>query len=189
VRDDAARLVPRLPEDLVLRLAGWLRGTRAMRVLRQLRFPRRTSEEVERLLRWHPVDAGVDAEREVAVRRQLKRVGEDRVDGLVALRRAEVACGDLPDALAPEEAEARIERFVAAVTRLREAGSLALERQNLALDGAAIMQILGCPPGPRVGRALRHLTERVVDDPSLNTPQALSALLETWAEEDGEQSA
>ncbi len=43
------------------------------------------------------------------------------------------------------------------------------------------MEILACEAGPQVGRALRHLTDQVVEDPSRNTPEALRALLAAWA--------
>jgi hypothetical protein len=46
------------------------------------------------------------------------------------------------------------------------------------------MRILGCPPGPRVGRALRFLTELVLEDPDRNTPETLEAGLRAWAERD-----
>ena len=189
VLDDAARLVPQLPERLDLRLAGWLRGARSTRILRRLRFPRRTTEHVERLLRCHPVEAGADPTREASVRRQLKRVGPDDVDGLVLLRRAELACAAAEGGAETEQALARLDEFADAVARLRRAGSLALTRQDLALDGAAVMEILGLPPGPGVGRALRHLTGRVLDDPSLNTPEGLRELLAAWANEDGDSEA
>jgi hypothetical protein len=42
------------------------------------------------------------------------------------------------------------------------------------------MKLLGCGPGPSVGRALRHLTDCVVEDPSRNTPDALRTLLADW---------
>jgi hypothetical protein len=43
------------------------------------------------------------------------------------------------------------------------------------------MRALDCRPGPVVGRALRHLTDRVVEDPSQNTPERLRVLLLEWA--------
>ena len=43
------------------------------------------------------------------------------------------------------------------------------------------MEILAWEAGPQVGRALRYLTDQVIEDPSHNTPEALRALLETWA--------
>jgi hypothetical protein len=39
---------------------------------------------------------------------------------------------------------------------------------------------LGCGPGPEVGRALRHLTLRVLEDPSRNEPGTLRELLGAW---------
>jgi len=48
---------------------------------------------------------------------------------------------------------------------------------------AAVREVLGCGPGRVVGQALRHLTDRVVEDPARNTPEQLRALLERWAAE------
>lgn len=189
VLDDAAQVVPQLPAQLDLRLAGWLRGTRSTRTLRRLRFPRRTTEHVERLLRGHPVEAGADPTREASIRRQIKRVGSDDVDGLVLLRRAEIACAVAAGGADGGQDLARLDAFAEAVSRLRQAGSLALTRQDLAVDGAAVMEILGLSAGPTVGRALRHLTGRVLDDPSLNTPERLRELLVAWANEDGDRES
>ncbi len=42
------------------------------------------------------------------------------------------------------------------------------------------MAILGAGPGPHVGEALRHLLDRVLQDPALNAPAALEAELRGW---------
>jgi tRNA nucleotidyltransferase (CCA-adding enzyme) len=55
-----------------------------------------------------------------------------------------------------------------------------LSAQDLALDGRAVMAILGAGPGPHVGEALRHLLDRVLEDPSLNEAAALGAELRAW---------
>ena len=65
----------------------------------------------------------------------------------------------------------------AAFEREHARKDLALHRLDLALDGSAVMEILGCGPGPEVGRALRFLTERVIEDPALNTRERLRELL------------
>jgi tRNA nucleotidyltransferase (CCA-adding enzyme) len=52
--------------------------------------------------------------------------------------------------------------------------------QDLALDGRAAMSILGVGPGPHVGEALRHLLDRVLDEPALNAPDALEGELRRW---------
>jgi len=179
---DAPAVVAALPPDLELRLAGWLRGTKAASILRRLRFPRRSVQRVERLLRWHPVELGVAPSRDVSVRQHLRRVGEHNATALLALRRAE-----LLHVGAAQSAQATVElgsiaELEAAFERVRRAGKLALQRYDLAIDGERVMRILGCGPGPVVGRALRHLTDRVVEDPSCNTPEELKALLEAWAQ-------
>jgi tRNA nucleotidyltransferase (CCA-adding enzyme) len=52
--------------------------------------------------------------------------------------------------------------------------------QDLALDGRGAMQALGVGPGPQVGEAIRHLLERVLEDPGLNERSALEAELRRW---------
>jgi len=179
VREDAAAVVARLPRDGTLRLAAWLRGTRAERILIGLRFPRRTTARVAHLLRQHPIGADVNPKRDVAVRRLIRRAHEAEIPGLIALRRAEIAV----DPAASEADLAALERCEAAIERVRRSGALALHRFDLALDGREVMQLLGCGPGPQVGRALRHLTERVIEDPGANRPDRLREILAAWRED------
>lgn len=61
---------------------------------------------------------------------------------------------------------------VAEIRRRREP----ITRGELALDGNDLLA-LGVPRGPRVGEVLDQLLERVLDDPSLNTPDRLTALV------------
>jgi len=179
---DAPAVVAALPPDLELRLAGWLRGARAASILRRLRFSRRSVQRVERLLRWHPVELDVAPSRDASVRQHLKRVGERNASALLALRRAELLHVGAAQSQQAALELGRIAELEAAFERVRRAGKLALQRHDLAIDGAQVMRILGCEPGPVVGRALRHLTDRIVEDASCNTPEALNALLEAWAE-------
>jgi hypothetical protein len=52
------------------------------------------------------------------------------------------------------------------------------------------MRVLGRPPGPIVGAVLQRLLERVLDDPSLNTREALEPLIPlAAAEADAEAAA
>lgn len=167
-RDDAGAVAAALPADLRVRLVAWLRGTRAEPTLGALRFPRRVAAEVGRLVALHPIDrrplAG-DAD----LRRLLRRAGTDGVETLLRVCEAERG--------------APLDGLRARIARVRRAGALALERTDLALDGRRVMAILGVGPGPQVGAALRHLTERVLDDPRCNTEPALRELLERWWDE------
>jgi len=180
---DAAQVVPALPLDLELRLAGWLRGARVAAVLRSHRYSRRVIARVEHLLRLHPVEAGAHAAHDASVRRLLRRAGEDEFDALVALRHAELARGEAAGRSDAAAASERLRALEQAAARVRRSGALALHRFDLAIRGDEVMRQLGVGPGPHVGRALRFLTECVIDDPACNTPDALRARLATWKAE------
>jgi tRNA nucleotidyltransferase (CCA-adding enzyme) len=172
VRPDAPEVVAALPASLELRLAGWLRGARAESVLLALRFGVRRARSVARLLARHPIERQ-PRRSDADLRRLLARAGEDGVDALLALRRAELAS----DAAATAALDALAERLAG----VRASGTLALQRTDLALDGAAVMALLGIAAGPKVGDALRHLAECVLEDPACNTPEALAQRLRAWA--------
>ncbi len=179
LRPDAVAVVAGLPQHLELRLAGWLRGVTAERVLARLRFPRRTAQRVGRLLDHHPIGAGLNPKRDVAIRRLIQKVGVDDIALLNTLRSVEIDVAGGPEAAAEH---ARLAALGIAIERVQQAGALALRRFDLALDGREVMQILDCGPGRTVGLALRHLTEAVIEEPSRNTPEELRRLLATWAE-------
>jgi hypothetical protein len=42
------------------------------------------------------------------------------------------------------------------------------------------MAALGCGPGPQVGEGLKALLDEVLDDPTLDDPDALVALARRW---------
>jgi tRNA nucleotidyltransferase (CCA-adding enzyme) len=178
---DAPDVLPAVPADLALRLAAWLRGVRAGGILARLRFPRRVVERTCTLLALHPVEANIDGTSDISVRRLLKRAGEENVDGLLALREAELNAWEprRPEYVRAVRAELVVLR--AGLARVRAAGHVALRRFDLAVDGQFVMEVLGCAPGPEVGRALRFLTDRVLEDPGRNTPDMLRALLLDFA--------
>jgi tRNA nucleotidyltransferase (CCA-adding enzyme) len=176
---DAVAVVGALPPDRDLRLAGWLRGTNAEGILRRLRFPRRTAQHVAHLLWHHPIGADLNPKRDAAVRKLIKSAGEKNLAALCTLREVEIGVAE--DAVAAAATLDQLRSVRAAIARVRQAGALALRRLDLAIDGREVMAVLGCGPGRSVGQALRHLTDRVIEDPALNTPEHLRSLLERWA--------
>jgi tRNA nucleotidyltransferase (CCA-adding enzyme) len=182
-QEDAAAVVDSLPPDLELRLAGWLRGTRSGKTLSRLRFPRRVVRRVERLLLRHPLHAHADPARDASLRRFLGKMGDEDTEALLALRRAEI---EVAGQARPEEQE-QLAALREGFDRVRRSGALALQRSDLALDGIAVMEILGTGPGRAVGRALRALTDAVLEDPTRNTPEALRELLAVWSRREQEQ--
>ena len=175
VSEEAPSLVARLPRDLELRLLAWLREARAVATLRALRYPRARVQRVERLLQLHPIEAGPAHAREQRVRRLARRSVRD-LEGLVALREAEIALRNEGEAAARRLAPVR-----AAVARTRRADRLADTRAALAIDGEDVMRRLGVGPGSHIGRALNHLALRVAEDPSRNRRDTLLALLDAFA--------
>ena len=86
-------------------------------------------------------------------------------------------------AVAPARVAASARAEVRTLRRLFEAirrEAPPLSAQQLAIDGRGAMEVLGVGPGPHVGEALRHLLDRVLEDPSLNARPALEAELRRW---------
>ena len=135
---------------------------RAAELLDRLRFPHAFRDRVVHLVREHMFDYRSEWS-DAAVRRWLRRVGEDAVADLFDLRIAD-ALGKQDDPAFPgglEALRARIERL--------QQESHALSVRDLVVDGGDVMRVLGVPPGPEVGHALEALLEEVLDDPSRNT--------------------
>ncbi len=139
-------------------------------LLRRLRVPRAMAEPVVRAIRQHmyAYDAGWS---DAAVRRFIRRVGEDDLALLFALRRADDAASGVAESGATAQAE--LERRIA--TELSASPDL-LRRRRLAIDGDDLQRELGIPPGPRIGMLMEALTEAVLDDPALNRPDELIGL-------------
>jgi putative nucleotidyltransferase with HDIG domain len=132
----------------------------AEEILRRLRVAGETVEQVSELVRLHmfTVDPGAT---EAAIRRFIQRVGRGRVDALFALRRADdIGSGRDPDDPATAVYRARVDAQLAARPPL--------DRHALAIDGDDLMSALALEPGPRLGRMLDALLERVIEDPAVN---------------------
>jgi tRNA nucleotidyltransferase (CCA-adding enzyme) len=136
--------------------------------LRRLRFPKAAADDVVHLVRHHmfPVDTTFT---DAAVRRFIKRIGERHLDNLFALRRADdIGSGMDPDDPDLTAFRARVDAELAA--------EAALDRFALVIDGDDLMRELGLAPGPRLGRMIDALVDRVVDDPGTNERSTLLLL-------------
>ncbi len=178
IRADAGPLLERLPPNLVLRLAAWLRGTDPQAVLGPLRFSERVIAQVARRVARHPID-GEPPRGEAGARRLVSRAGEETVRDLIRLREAELAVAHEAgeDVTA---AHARLATIQALVERVTRRPHVALRRRDLALDGNEVMELMGIASGRAVGAALEHLLDSVLDDPSRNTKEALRQELRAW---------
>jgi tRNA nucleotidyltransferase (CCA-adding enzyme) len=172
-----------VPPEPALRFAALLHGLapeEAERTLLHVRMPRRLADEVTALLRAHVCPrsgrAAVRAGSPVELRRWLARAGAERVPALLALAEAEArSVGPAGSASALEDLRV-LERAVADV--LSAAPPLTIA--DLALDGRGVIAALGTGPGAHVGEALRHLLDRVLQDPAENVREKLEAELRRW---------
>ena len=89
VRADAGLLVESLPAVPTLRMAGWLRGTRFSRTLRNLRFGVVRSQRVELLLGHHPLDEKVAPNSDRAIGQLLRRLAGEEIEALFDIRKWE----------------------------------------------------------------------------------------------------
>ena len=122
-------------------------------VCHRLRLDRRTSESVELLVRWHDVEIPLT---EKGIRRQLRRLGEENLRRLLAVKRGD-NLAQHPAYRARQEHIAQLEQLLDVVLQEEQCFSL----KQLAVKGNDLMS-LGLS-GPAVGKALDALLDQVVE--------------------------
>ncbi len=146
--------------------------------MRALKFPKAVVDDVSQLvflhLRFHGYGDG--AWTDSAVRRYVTDAG-DLLDRLHKLVRADCTTRNRRRAKRLQQNYDDLERRIA---ELKEAEDLQRVRPDL--DGNAIMELLGLPPGPLVGEAWRYLKELRLDRGPLSHEEAEDALREWWSQ-------
>lgn len=145
--------------------------------LKKLRFDHEVVEQVSQLvflhLRFHGYGEG--SWTDSAVRRYVRDAGE-LLTHLHVLTRADCTTRNRKKA----------ERLAAHYDDLENRISTLMEQEELLkirpdLDGHAIMQLLGIPAGPKVGKAYEYLLELRLEYGPLGTERAEKELREWWA--------
>jgi poly(A) polymerase len=147
--------------------------------MQALRFDKQTTADVARLvelhLRFHGYGEGNWTDS--AVRRYVTDAGP-MLERLHKLTRSDCTTRNRRKAERLRRAYDSLEQRIA---ELREQESLDAVRPDL--DGNAIMEVLGVPPGPVVGRAWKHLKEVRLDRGPIGRDEAVAELRRWWAEQ------
>jgi len=167
------------PEGVSFHLHEVVGAKMAEKRLTELRYPHDFVHDVRELvalhLRFHTYRlAWTDA----AVRRYVRDAGAllDRLNFLV---RSDCTTRNVFKA---RQLAAYSDELEERIARLEAEEELAKIRPPL--DGRQVMEVLGVPPGPVVGRALAHLLELRLDHGPMTEEEATAALL-AWAEAEG----
>ncbi|MFI5099944.1 MAG: CCA tRNA nucleotidyltransferase [Actinomycetes bacterium] len=151
------------------------------RRMQALRFGNEVTDEVCSLvalhLRFHGFGEG--GWTDSAVRRFVRDAG-GQLDRLLALTRADCTTRNRRRA---ELLQGQVDELEERIARLRAQEELDAIRPDL--DGAAIMALLGIPPGPTVGQAYRFLLERRLDRGPVDAATAAAELLAWWSDRPG----
>ena len=149
--------------------------------LGRLRLSTELTRDVAHLVKHH-MYAADDRLTDAAVRRFVRRVGVGAVEPLFALRAADVVASGLPSR-DPEQGK-RFETRVLDAIAARAPFGVA----DLAIEGGDVIAIMRDLKivGPdftgdrRVGEALNHCLEQVLDEPALNEREPLRALVRAF---------
>jgi len=143
------------------------------KILSRFRFPKKFTEKVILLVRWHLFFSDTDIITLSAVRRMIRNVGPENIWDLMKVRFCDrVGMGR------PKEEPYRLRKYEAMVEEaLRDPVSVG----QLEIDGDEIMKITGEKPGQKIGLILHALLEEVLEDPSLNKKDYLEKRIKEMA--------
>jgi hypothetical protein len=172
---------PKRPQRRINRLTALFLGVDQERLagaLSNLRFSNHEAAWIRDIVRhWQSLGAEMEQALLAAtppdaadIRRWAARTGRTQLGPVMRIAFAVWSARRERGGRTPEPARVRSAYRVLIRTAYRDP----IEIADLAADGADLMQA-GIPPGPRLGKILRGLLDIVIDDPSLNTRDALLA--------------
>ncbi len=136
----------------------------AKKIMERLKFPKKETELVEKLVRSHMFFSDTELITLSAVRRIIQKVGKENIWLLMNIRECDRV------GMKKKEAPYRLRKYFAMVEEaLRDPISVS----QLKIDGEYMIKIIGIKPGPRMGWILNALLEEVLEDPTKNTEEYL----------------
>ncbi len=134
-------------------------------ILVRLRFSNKIISKVTHLVRHHMFYLEVDKVTASAVRRLVKRVGEESLEDLFKTREADRIGSGVPKAV---PYRLRYLKYL-----IKKVAVKPITPQMLKINGDEIMEILQISSSPRIGWVLKALLEEVLDEPKKNDKKYL----------------
>lgn len=138
----------------------------SVKILDKLHFPKDFVEKVGHLVRYHLFYYNVGEVTEAGVRRFLRRVGTENINDLIRVREADRIGSGVPKAV-----PYKLRHLLFMIEKVKHDP---ISPKMLKINGTDIMELLKITPGPKVGQILNVLLEEVLDNPAMNTPEALA---------------
>lgn len=136
----------------------------AKKIMERLKFTKKETELVEKLVRSHMFFSDTEQITLSAVRRIITKVGKENIWHLMNIRECDRV------GMKKKEAPYRLRKYHAMIEEaLRDPISVS----QLKVDGELMIKELGIKPGPRMGWILHALLEEVLEDPSKNEVEYL----------------
>lgn len=136
----------------------------AQQICQRLRFSRKETDLIVRLVRWHLFSAN-ENQTDSAIRRFVRNVGVENLQHMYDLREADRLGGDTR-----KPTSWRIELFK---ERVKQVLVKPFAITDLKVNGNDVMQTLQIPPGRRVGEILQILFVEVEEDQTKNEREYL----------------
>ncbi|GIW67571.1 MAG: HDIG domain-containing protein [Candidatus Parcubacteria bacterium] len=134
------------------------------RILERLRYSNEIIKKVTHLVSQHMFYLEIDKVTPAAVRRLVRRVGQENLEDLFKLRHADRIGSGVPKA---EPYRLRYLRYLIEKVHLEP-----ITPKMLNINGYDLLN-LGVPHGPKIGWILKALLEEVIDDPTKNNKEYL----------------
>jgi len=137
----------------------------AFEILNRLKFSKKDTEKITKLVRFHLFYYNVDEVSESSVRRLVKNVGPENMEELLQVRQADRIGSGVPKA---EPYKLRHLKYI-----IDKVSQDPISAKMLKVNGKDVMDILETNPGPKVGQILDVLLGYVLDDPKNNNKEFL----------------
>jgi len=146
-------------------------GARTARdIARRLKLSKNDTQRIFTLVRWHMFYYQPQMT-DAAIRRFMRRVGIENLDDIMCLREGDrLGSGSKRTSWRLEEMKQRIQ------DQLHQPMTV----NDLAIDGHDVMTYLNLKPGPKIGKIMHDLFEKVLDDPEKNNRDYLLSQLKKY---------